>query len=155
MVHEYYTKLEQFMKSHLVEYKHMIYETSCHTIDDAVLSSKEPKENFVKNICMIDNRGDLIVAIVLANARASTSRVAKVLDIDRPRLATTDEVFIKTGYPAGGVPSFSYNAIYLVDEKVVEKEFIITGGGSEFALIKIKSNDMLMLNRGEVSRIRK
>ena len=102
-----------------------------------------------------DNRGDLIVAIVLADSRASTSRVAKALDIDRPRLATIDEVFIKTGYPAGGVPSFSYEAKYLVDEKVMDKKFIITGGGSEFALIKIKPKDMLMLNKGKVSRIRK
>ena len=152
---DYYTKLKNFMDSMSVEYQHIVYETSCHSVDDAVLASGEDKDTIVKSVCMIDNNGDLIVAIVSGNSRASTSRVSKALGIDRPRLATAEEVLVKTGYPAGGVPSFSYPAVYLVDENVMEKEFVITGGGSEFALIKIKSQDLLTINNGKVARVRK
>ena len=151
----YYTKLKNFIIDKSVEYQHTVYDTSCHSVDDAVLASGEDRDTIVKSVCMIDNKGVLIVAIVSGNFRASTSRVAKALGIDRPRLATPEEVFVKTGYPAGGVPSFSYPAVYLIDEKVMENEFVITGGGSEFALIKIKSQDLHTINNGKVFRIRK
>ena len=152
---DFHIKIKQFLDKRTVNFQHVIYDKSCHSIEEAVLASGESKENFVKNVCMIDNNENLIVAIVLGQHRASTSRVSKALGIDRPRLASLEEVFLKIGYPAGGVPSFGYNAIFLIDDKVMEKDYIITGGGSEYALIKIKTKDLIAVNNGKVARIRK
>jgi len=153
--YNFHLKIKNFLDTKQIQYQHKIYEKSCHSIEEAVLASGENKENFVKNVCMIDNNENLIIAIVLGQHRASTSRVSKALGIDRPSLASLEEVFLKTGYPAGGVPSFGYNAIFLIDEKVMEKDYIITGGGSEYALIKIKTKDLIRINNGKVLRIRK
>jgi len=151
----YHNKVKNFLDKKSIDYEQLFLKSSCHSIDDAVLATGEKKEHFVKNVCMIDDNNNLIVAIVLGSDRASTKRVAKALSINRPRIATPEEVFDKTGYVAGGVPSFSYDAQYIIDEKVMNQEFILTGGGSEFSLIKLKTKDLLTLNNGKIFRIRK
>jgi len=151
----YHNKVNQWLESYDIKFKHMIFDKSCHSVEEAVISSGEPIEFIVKSICMIDDNNNLIVAIVSGNDRASTSRVVKALNIDKPRVAHLNEVLEKTGFPAGGVPSFSYNAIFVVDSKVSEKEYVLTGGGSEFSLIKIRVLDLIELNNANIARIRK
>lgn len=104
---------------------------------------------------MMDQNGNLIVAIVKGEDRASTSRVSKALNIARPRLATENEVLEGTGYPAGGVPSFGYRAEFLIDPRVTELTYVFTGGGSPNSLVKITVEDLLKVNKGIVVRIRK
>ena len=104
---------------------------------------------------MIDSNDQLIVAIVKGEDNASTSRVAKALTIERPRLATPEEILQKTGYPCGGTPSFGFDAIFLIDPRVMEKETIYTGGGSEQSLVKINTSELLKANQGTVVRIRR
>lgn len=53
----------------------------------------------LKNICMIDNDDNLIVAIVKGEHRASTSRVGKALNIDAPRTANESEIIEKQDFP--------------------------------------------------------
>ena len=87
--------------------------------------------------------------------RASTSRIGEALNIDRPRVATPEEILEKTGYPCGGVPSFGYKAIFLIDPKVMEKETLYTSGGSENSLVKISAKELQRANNGRIARIRK
>ena len=69
--------------------------------------------------------------------------------------AAPREVLDLTGYPCGGTPAFGFDATYLVDPRVLEREFVYTGGGSETSLVKISPGEMLRVNSGEVTRIRK
>jgi len=151
----YHKKLKKWLDSKSVSYEHLIFEKSCHSVQDAVEASGEPIESFVKNVCMIDSNSQLIVAIVSGRDRASTTRVAKALRIDRPRLATTQEIIDKTGFLAGGVPSFSYQAQFLIDPKVTEQEYILTGGGTEYSLVKIRVKDIILLTNAKIVRVRK
>lgn len=73
----------------------------------------------------------------------------------RPRTATENEILEKTGYPCGGVPSFGYKATFIIDPKVMEKEFVYTGGGSEYSLVRITSRELKEINNGLVFRVRK
>jgi prolyl-tRNA editing enzyme YbaK/EbsC (Cys-tRNA(Pro) deacylase) len=104
---------------------------------------------------MIDSNNNLIVAIVKGEDRASTSRVAKALEIQRPRTTTPDEILQKTNYPCGGTPSFGYKAIFLIDPKVMEKEIIYTGGGSQNSLVKISTKELQKANNAKIVRVRK
>ena len=104
---------------------------------------------------MVEGTGRLIVGIVKGEDRVSTSRVARVLNTEGVRTATPEEILEKTGYPCGGTPSFGYPAIFLVDQKVFEMEFVYTGGGSERSLVKIRPTEIIRGNRAEVVRIRK
>jgi Cys-tRNA(Pro)/Cys-tRNA(Cys) deacylase len=85
----------------------------------------------------------------------STARVAQVLNKVSVRMATPEEILAKTGYPCGGTPSFGYQATFLIDPRVMEKEIVYTGGGSESSLIKIATQELVQANQGLTVQIRK
>jgi Cys-tRNA(Pro)/Cys-tRNA(Cys) deacylase len=151
----YEEKLKAFMKEKGIDGDHLTFSQSCHSVAEAAAAAGVTPEDFVKSICMVDGEERLIVGIVKGEDRASTSRVSKALNVSAVRTATPDEVFGKTGYPCGGIPSFGYPARFLVDPKVMEMEFVYMGGGSESSLVKIKPSEIIKGNGGEVLRIRK
>jgi prolyl-tRNA editing enzyme YbaK/EbsC (Cys-tRNA(Pro) deacylase) len=154
-MNEFEKKIREYMQENGIDAEHLIFEESCHSVPEAAAAAKAEIDEFVKNICMIDSEGKLIVAIVKGEDRASTSRVAKALGIERPRIANADEMLEKTCYPCGGTPSFGYNAIFLIDERVMEKEVVYSGGGSQRSLIKISTEELQRANKGRIVRIRK
>jgi len=151
----YEEKLKKYIRDNNVKAEHITFNKSCHSVEEATKTANVNIDEFVKNICMIDSNENLIVAIVKGEDRASTSRVEKALNIEKPRTATPNEILQKTGYPCGGTPSFGYNAKFLIDPRIMEKEFVYTGGGSENSLIKISTKELQKVNNGEIVRIRK
>jgi len=154
-MNQYEEKLKKFLQENNIQDEHLNFNQSCHSVEDASKAVNTNADDFVKNICMIDSNGNLIVAIVKGENRASTSRVSKALNIERPRTATPDEILQKTGYPCGGIPSFGYDAKFLIDQKVMEKDVVYTGGGSENSLVKISTKELQKINNGDVVRVRK
>lgn len=151
----YNLKIKEYLHLENRILTYLYLDQACHPIGKAAEIINVPVNKFVKNICLIDGTGTLIVAIVTGEDRVSTKRVGRALNIERPRLAGESEVLQNTGYPSGGVPSFGYNAIFLIDPKVMTLDFVYTGGGSPFSLIKIETNDLLRINQGQVIRVRK
>ncbi|MDN9012644.1 aminoacyl-tRNA deacylase [Brevibacillus laterosporus] len=154
-MNSYELQIKDYLHEKAADAQHFILNQSCHTVEEAAKAVNASIDELVKNICMIDEDGRLIVAIVKGEDRASTSRVSKGLNIKRPRLADEKEVLEGTGYPAGGVPSFGFEAIFLVDPKITELEYVYTGGGSPHSLVKIKVEDLVRLNKGKLMRVRK
>lgn len=152
---EYEEKLKMYMVDKGIDAEHFHYEQTCHSVQEAAGAAGATPDDLVKNICMVNDEGDLIVAIVKGEDRVSTSRVGKALKIDRPRTATENEILEKTGFPCGGVPSFGYNATFIVDPKVMEKDYVYSGGGSEYSLVRIKSQELSEINDGLILRVRK
>jgi prolyl-tRNA editing enzyme YbaK/EbsC (Cys-tRNA(Pro) deacylase) len=151
----YEEKLKTHMRENDISAEHLTFTDSCHSVAEAARSAGVTAEDFVKNVCIIAPDGSLVVAIVKGEDRASTSRVARLLNMGKMRVASPDEVFEKTGYPCGGTPSFGYTAQFFVDERAFEKDVVYTGGGSEYSLVKIRPADLLKANGGQVVRIRK
>jgi len=154
-MNEYEEKLKAFMQANGISGDHLSFAQSCHSVEEAAKAANADRRDFVKNICMVDSQGNLLVAIVKGEDRASTSRIGKTLRIERPRIATPEEILEKAGYPCGGVPSFGYKAIFLIDPKVMEKEIIYSSGGSESSLLRISPKDLQKANNGRIMRIRK
>ncbi len=153
---EFARKLKNFLDERAIPGELLWFDSSCHSVAEAAASAKADPLDFVKNICMILPDGRLCVAIVKGEDRASTTAVAKVLGLaERPRTATPDELLEKTGYPCGGTPSFGFDAVFLVDGRVLERETVYTGGGSTQALVRIAVDDLLKANGAKVARIRK
>jgi Cys-tRNA(Pro)/Cys-tRNA(Cys) deacylase len=148
-------KLKKYMFDNEIKGEHLSFDQSCHSVAEASQAANAKMDEFVKNICMINSKGDLIIAIVKGEDRASTTRVSKALEIEKPRTATKEEILDRTGYPCGGTPSFGYNAIFLIDPKVMEKEIVYSGGGSEKSLVRISTKNLQAANNGEVIRVRK
>ena len=151
----YGDRLKTYMTDHNIQGEHLFFEQSTHSVEQAARAAKAAPEDFVKNICMTDSDGNLIVAIVKGEDRASTSRIGGILNTERPRIANAEEILEKTGYPVGGTPSFGYPARFLIDPKVMEKESVYTGGGSEHSLIRISTRELVRANGGQIVRIRK
>lgn len=151
----YEQRLVRFMHDQGIRGEHLHFEQPCHSVEQAANAAQASPEDFVKNICLVDAQGNLIVAIVKGEDRASTSRVGKVLSIEAPRTATPEEILEKSGYPCGGTPSFGYEATFLVDPRVMDKEVVYTGGGSEYSLLRISTQELHKANQGQIVRVRK
>ncbi len=153
MMNAYNHKLSQYMQAHHIDGEHLVFSQSCHSVAEAAAAGASPTD-FVKNICMLDAQGNAIIAIVKGEDRASTSRVAKALQIERPHTAEPEDILEKTGYPCGGTPSFGYEACFLIDPRVMEQDIVYTGGGSEYALVRLSTQELIRANQGRVVRIR-
>ncbi|HZK12795.1 MAG TPA: YbaK/EbsC family protein [Atribacterota bacterium] len=151
----YEEKIKKYIKNNHIKAEHLSFKTSCHSVEEAVQTVNASIEDFVKNICLIDKKGNLIVAIVKGEDRVSTKKIGKVLGIERPRTANPQEILEKTGFICGGVPSFGYQATFLIDPKVMEKVAVYSGGGSEKSLIKISPQELLKANQGQVIKVKK
>ncbi|MCW4051184.1 MAG: hypothetical protein NWE89_15785 [Candidatus Bathyarchaeota archaeon] len=151
----YEEKLRQYIMEHGVEAEVISFNQSTHSVADAAEAVGAEPEDFVKSICMVTMGGKLIVAIVKGEHRASTSRVSKALNIPKPRVASPDEILEFTGYPVGGTPAFGYEAIFLMDPKVLEKEKVYSGGGSNNALTYMSTVEMQRVSGAQMARLRK
>jgi Cys-tRNA(Pro)/Cys-tRNA(Cys) deacylase len=151
----YDAKLKRYIEDHRIACEHRVFSQRCHSVAEAAAAAGVTPRDFIKNICLIDSTGALVVAIVKGEDRASASRVAKALHAESARIANPEEMLEKSGYPCGGTPSFGYPARFLIDEKVLQMEVVYTGGGSEYSLVKIRPADLVKANQGEVVRIRK
>jgi prolyl-tRNA editing enzyme YbaK/EbsC (Cys-tRNA(Pro) deacylase) len=151
----YERKLDLFLKENNSNAELLVFDKSCHSVEEAAETANVDPTNFIKSICMMDSKSNLIVAIVKGENRASTSRVSKSLNIERPRIATPEEMLENTGYPCGGTPPFGYTAIFLIDPRVMEKEIVYGGGGSEYALVKTSTSELTRLNKGRIVRVSK
>ena len=151
---DFESKLKEFIKSRGISAQHIHFEQSCHSVEEAACAANAKKEDFVKNVCMTDRGGNILVCIVKGEDKASKEKVAELLGIEKPRMMNAQEMLERIGYPAGGTPSFGYNAIFMVDERVMEREFVLSGGGSENSLVRISPKELLRANNGRVAKIR-
>ena len=152
---DYEEKLKRFMKKNDIHGEHLHFEKIVHTVEDACREANAKPDDFVKTICMIAHDGKVIGALVLGSYRASTERVAKALNIERPHVATPEEALEKTGYLVGGTPAFGYEATFLIDPKVMEKEVVYVGGGTPNSLVRINPKEVQRINNGIIVRVRK
>ena len=150
----YEAKILTYIAAHGIRCEHLSFAQSCHSVAEAARAVQAAPEDFVKNICLITAAGELVVAIVKGEDRASAVRVGKLLNIPTPRLAKPDEILALTGCPCGGTPSFGYPAAFLIDPRVFERSLVYTGGGSETSLVRVAPDELLRANGGRVVEIR-
>lgn len=131
----------------------MVFAASCHSVAEAAAAAGVTRKDFVKSICLLSGER-LIVAVVKGEDRASATRVGKLLECERPRPATADEMLALTGYPCGGTPPFGFEAEFLVDERVLQTPVVYGGGGSERSLVRLPSAELVRANGGRVARVR-
>jgi prolyl-tRNA editing enzyme YbaK/EbsC (Cys-tRNA(Pro) deacylase) len=152
---EYDDKLRAYIEHNSIDAKVISFEQSTHSVTEAAEAVGAEPDDFVKSICMVTMGGKLVVAIVKGEHRASTTRVAKALNIPRPRIAESDEILELTGYPVGGTPAFGYDATFVMDPAVLEKEMVFSGGGSSDALTYMSTEEMRRVNGAKLVRVRR
>ena len=141
-MNEFDCKLVLFMKKQGVDAEHLVFDESCHSVEEAAAAAGVRQDDFVKSICMIGRTGNLIVAVVKGEDRADRRMVGELLGEKPPRLAKPDEILECTGYPCGGTPPFGFAAAFIIDERVLEREVVYAGGGTPTSLIKVRPADI-------------
>ena len=95
----YAQELKNYIISGSIEADHLVFQQSCHSVEEAAQAAQVKPEDFVKNICLIDADGNLIVAIVKGEDRVSTKRVGKALGIAPPKVATPEQIWLSQAIP--------------------------------------------------------
>lgn len=152
---EFEEKLKNYIEVNNIDAEQLVFTEDCHSVEAAAKAVNVTPEDFVKNICLFSEDGTLVVAIVKGEDKVSTKKAAKALQFSFLRVAAPDEILEKIGYPCGGVPSFGYNAEFLVDERVLEMNVVYTGGGSPNSLVRVTPKALLEANKGRIVKIRK
>jgi len=94
------------------------------------------------------------VAIVKGKDKVNLQKISNLLR-SNPKIATPEDIRKYTGYSVGGVPSFGFRARFLIDERIMEKTYVITGGGSDRFLVKISPIELQKSNGGIIVDIAK
>ena len=136
------SRLKQFIKENNIKAEHMRFQESLHSVQQLLRVTGLPLELITKT--MIFKGEKTVAAMIPAAFHVSVSRLSQTVGFD-VELANAKQAYELTGYPIGGMPCF-INALLVVDPKVFEKEFVYTGGGSEFSIVKIATAEILKLN---------
>ncbi len=120
------------------------------SIDDVVRSLGLTRSDSAATLVM--KAGNEFVAIIRRDdGRLDTKKVKNLLGVDNLRIAT-DEEFIKvTGLTPGAATYYNKNiSKTLIDEKILEKEFIVGGSGSFSCSIRHKTSDLVKIPGSEI-----
>jgi prolyl-tRNA editing enzyme YbaK/EbsC (Cys-tRNA(Pro) deacylase) len=155
MHNELHDRLRAFIADHHIDCEHLIFAQSTHSVAEAAQAAGVTPEDFVKSVCMVTKDGRIVVAIVKGEDRADRGAVQRRLGLSKLSIASPEVMLEKTGYPAGGTPPFGFDATFLMDERVFEKQIVYAGGGSDCALIRIAPQEMQRANNARIAIIRK
>lgn len=149
-LNNYEKKLVDLIIKNHINAEHLIFQTSCHSVDEAAASANASPEDFVKNVCIInETNNSLVVCIIPGHKKLDLKKLATKVGTKKLRFATAEEILQKTGYPMGGTPSFGYTAKFFIDNTVLTRTTIYSGGGSQNALTKIAPLEMIKFNSAE------
>ena len=153
----YSNPIEKWLGDHGATSEFLRFDSSVHTVDEAVAASGIAISHFTKSIVMITESGQPVVAVVPGDSRASTDRVRKALALsERPRVATSDESERLLGQQLGGNCPFNIpNVTVLLDPEVACRDWAVFGGGDDRSLVKISIVELRRLVAFEEVRVRK
>ena len=130
-------------------------EDEVKTVNQAAKALGVSKEQIIKTIMFIDALGEPVLAIVRGDQKVDSKKLANVVGTLGVRMASAKEVKKHSGYAIGGLPPIGHKQKIktVIDKKVLEKEFVYGGGGTEKHLLKISPKDVQKLTDAIVANI--
>jgi prolyl-tRNA editing enzyme YbaK/EbsC (Cys-tRNA(Pro) deacylase) len=143
-------ELRGFLAARGIEHEILELKSQTYTVGQASSLTGASAKEIAKTLVLISEDGVPVAVVVRGDKRVPQRWLAKELGLNRLRLARPHEVLEVTGYAAGGVPPVDLpgNIVVVVDEDLLTKDSIITGGGDESSLLKISPLDIVKLNPG-------
>lgn len=148
-------RLKTLLAKRIPGAEHIVFDASCHSVAEASEASGAPIDAFVKSVAFLDEAGALIVAILKGEDRAAPARVAEAAGSQGAlRMCPALDLLARTGYPAGGTPPLGYDAKFLMDERVLERDTVWAGGGTDRALMRVDPRALAKANDGRIAHLR-
>lgn len=142
-----------FMQENNIPGEILSLEVPTPTVEDAAQAVGTSPENIVKSILFRINDG-FILAITCGPAHIERRAIAAHFKVGRKKVKLVDpgNVLQETGYQVGAMPPFGHHTPLptLIDKRVLEKDQVYAGGGSDQALMRIKPEVILVASRAHV-----
>lgn len=110
-------------------------------------------DQIVKSLLFRAKDGSTVLVIVRGHARVSRQKLVAVTGLRQPKLAPPELVLAVTGYEPGGTPPVGHltPVRVLVDQAVLDEPIVYGGGGSDQAMLRIASADIVRLTGAEIA----
>lgn len=145
--------LEEFMQQNHIPGEILHLDVPTPTVESAASAVGNDPENIVKSLLFKIN-ADLVLAITCGPAHIDRRAIAAHFQVGRKKvkLADPQTVLEATGYQVGAMPPFGhYKPLRtLIDQRVLEKNEIYAGGGSDQALLRLQPATILTVTQAEV-----
>ena len=145
--------LADFMREKNIPGEILSLEVPTPTVEDAAQAVGTSPENIVKSILFRINEG-FILAITCGPAHIERRAIAAHFNVGRKKVKLADpgKVLRETGYQVGAMPPFGHHTPLptLIDKRVLDKDQVYAGGGSDQALMRIKPEVILAATGAEI-----
>ncbi|MFW9995185.1 MAG: aminoacyl-tRNA deacylase [Candidatus Odinarchaeota archaeon] len=113
------------------------------TVDQAAAAFNCSPEDIAKSIAVVTNSGDYHLVILQGSRRLKTSKLKRLLQVRDVRLASPEQVRSATGYAVGDVPPVGVDLPVIIDEKLLGREKVYTGGGAPNRLLRMAVDEIV------------
>ncbi len=133
------------------------FEEHTMTVDAAAKQLGVGRERIIKSLLFVDDAGLPVLAIVTGDKRVDEAKLAAACNAKNVRRAAPEEVKSFTGYDVGAVPPVGHKMMIrtIIDEKVLQFDRVIGGGGDVNVLLKISPSDIRRLTNSQIKNISK
>jgi len=125
-------------------------------VEEAAEATGVNKNDVVKSLVFLSNSGEVIIAILRGDTKLDERKLAATINASGVTKATPNKILQETGYLVGGVPPIGHKKPIstIIDKKVLEKEIVYAGGGSENHLLRISPLDIVRVQNAVVADIK-
>ena len=115
------------------------------------------EDQIVKSVLFLVKHGEQAEAVMImtnGTAQIDFRKLAGVFGIGRKRirLAPTEVVLARTGFPAGGVPPFGFDSpiATFIDQGVLEQRIVYAGGGDDRTLLRTTPAELVRVTGAQI-----
>ena len=147
------TNLEDFMRENEIPGEILHLDVPTPTVEAAAAAVGTGPESIVKSL-LFTIRDEFVLGITCGPAHIDRRAIAAHFGVGRKKvkLADPQTVLGETGYQVGAMPPFGHYSPLntLIDHRVLEKDEIYAGGGSDQTLLRIAPSTILDVTQGQV-----
>lgn len=145
--------LADFMQENDIPGELLHLEVPTPTVEAAAAAVGTEPENIVKSLLFFAG-DDFVLAITSGPAHIERRAIATHFEVGRKKvkLADPQTVLKETGYQVGAMPPFGHFTPLptLIDLRVLEKDQVYAGGGSEQTLLRIAPETILAVTQAQI-----
>jgi Ala-tRNA(Pro) deacylase len=153
-VQEGHTAVTEFLERHGVPYEVVEHERTQTAAAEARAAGMPPAD-VAKTVVLRDQEG-VRLAVIPASHRLDLHKVKRELGSKGLRLVTEEEMAAEFGdFEVGAVPPFGplFHALELVDERLLDHDRILCGGGDHEHGVLVDPHDVVRAGQARVADI--
>jgi prolyl-tRNA editing enzyme YbaK/EbsC (Cys-tRNA(Pro) deacylase) len=147
------TQLAEYLKKHDIHGEIIALDVPTPTVKAAASAVGCQPEQIVKSLLFFVN-GKPVLAITSGLAHIERRSIAANFSVGRKKVKLADPQMVldETGYGVGAMPPFGHFSplTTLIDKRVLEKDLVYAGGGSDQTLLRIAPQAILEATQGTI-----